>query len=81
MIATAVIAIILTAPALIKVDVGGVPTPVAFFAVVSIGVIGLYWCFAIPIWLTAQDGQPLRAGRLDAGRESTSPRGASPCST
>src|SRR6202043_362262 len=37
-IATAVVAAVLTAPALIKVDVGGVPTPVAFNAVVSIGV-------------------------------------------
>ncbi len=49
-ILTAVIGIILTSPALIKVDIAGAAVPVAFFAVVSIGVIGLYWCFSIPIW-------------------------------
>ena len=49
-ILTAVIGIILTSPALIKVDINGAAVPVAFYAVVSIGVIGLYWCFSIPIW-------------------------------
>ncbi len=49
-ILTAVISIILTAPALIPVTINGAPTPIAFYAVVSIGVIGLYWCFSIPIW-------------------------------
>ncbi len=49
-ILTAIISVILTAPALIPVDINGAPSPVAFFAVVSIGVIGLYWCFSIPIW-------------------------------
>jgi hypothetical protein len=49
-ILTAVIGIILTSPALIAVNINGAPSPVAFFAVVSIGVIGLYWCFSIPIW-------------------------------
>jgi amino acid transporter len=50
-ILSAVIALILTLPALVKVDIGGAPSPVAFFAVVSIGVIGLYVAFAIPIYL------------------------------
>ena len=50
MIVSAVIAIMLTLPALVKVDIGGAPVPVAFFAVVSIGVIGLYVAFAIPIY-------------------------------
>jgi amino acid transporter len=49
-ILTAVISVILTLPALVKVDINGAPVPVAFYAVVSIGVIGLYWCFSIPIW-------------------------------
>ena len=49
-LATAVVAVILTLPALVKVDINGAPSPVAFFAVVSIGVIGLYVCFAIPIY-------------------------------
>ena len=55
-IAAAIIALILTLPALIKVDIGGAPVPVAFFAVVSIGVIGLYLAFAIPIFLRWRHG-------------------------
>jgi hypothetical protein len=47
----AVVAALLTLPALVKVDINGAPVPIAFFAVVSIGVIGLYVAFAIPIFL------------------------------
>ena len=68
---SAVIAVILTLPALVKVDINGAPVPVAFFAVVSIGVIGLYVAFAIPIYLRWKAGRQLRAGRLDARRRST----------
>src|SRR6202043_474464 len=46
---TVAIAVVIPLPALVKVDIGGAPVPVAFYAVVSIGVIGLYWCFSIPI--------------------------------
>jgi amino acid transporter len=67
-IATAVISLIITAPALIKVDVGGVPTPVAFDAVVSIGVIGLYWCFSIPIWHRLKTGDRFEPGGWTLGR-------------
>jgi amino acid transporter len=53
-IITALIAAVITLPALVSVNitVNGqqVPTPVAFFAVVSIGVVGLYLCFAVPIY-------------------------------
>jgi amino acid transporter len=49
-IATAVVAVVLTLPALVTVDINDAPVPVAFFAVVSIGVIGLYVCFSIPIY-------------------------------
>jgi amino acid transporter len=66
-ILTAVIGIIITLPALIKVDVGGVPSPVAFFAVVSIGVIGLYWCFAIPIWHRWRMGDKFQTGEWNLG--------------
>ncbi len=66
---TAVIAIILTSPALVKVDIGGAPVPVAFFAVVSIGVVGLYVAFAIPIYYRWKAGRQLRAGWVDARRE------------
>ncbi len=66
-ILTAVIGIILTAPALIPVDVNGAPSPVAFFAVVSIGVIGLYWCFAIPIWHRWRMGERFKQGGWNMG--------------
>jgi len=64
---TMVIGIILTAPALIKVDIGGAPIPVAFYAVVSIGVIGLYWCFAIPIWHRFRMGDRFVPGSWNLG--------------
>jgi amino acid transporter len=67
-IATAVVSIILTAPALVKVNVNGAPTPVAFFAVVSIGVIGLYLCFGIPIWLRWRAGDSFEGGEWTLGR-------------
>ena len=66
-ILTAVIGIILTSPALIPVDIAGAPVPVAFFAVVSIGVIGLYWCFAIPIWHRWRLGEQFKAGGWNVG--------------
>jgi len=68
-ILTAAVAIILTSPALIQVDVGGVPVPVAFYAVVSIGVIGLYWCFAIPIWHRLRLGDRFVPGEWNLGRK------------
>ncbi len=64
---TAVIGIILTLPALITVDINGVPTPVAFTAVVSIGVIGLYWCFSIPIWHRLRLGDRFQTGDWNLG--------------
>jgi amino acid transporter len=65
---SAVVAIVLTSPALVKVDIGGAPVPVAFFAVVSIGVIGLYVAFAIPIWLRWRAGDSFRPGGWTTGR-------------
>ena len=65
--ASAVIAIILTLPALVKVDIGGAPVPVAFFAVVSIGVIGLYVAFAIPIYLRWKAGSNFTPGGWTLG--------------
>ncbi len=66
-IAVAVIALILTSPALIKVNVNGVAVPVAFNAVVSIGVIGLYWCFAVPIWHRWRMGDSFEGGSWSLG--------------
>ena len=66
-ILTAIIGIILTSPALIPVDIAGAPVPIAFYAVVSIGVIGLYWCFAIPIWHRWRLGEKFKAGGWSVG--------------
>ncbi|GAB2662138.1 amino acid permease [Gordonia jinhuaensis] len=66
-IATAVVAAILTLPALVPVDINGAPVPVAFFAVVSIGVVGLYLCFAIPIYYRWKAGDSFEAGSWNLG--------------
>jgi hypothetical protein len=66
-ILTAVIAAIITAPAYLTVDVGGIPSPVAFSAVVSIGVVGLYLAFAIPIYLRWRAGSNFTPGAWTLG--------------
>jgi len=60
-------AAILTLPALIEVDVNGTPVPLAFYAVTSIAVIGLYLAFAIPIWLRWRMGDDFEAGEWTNG--------------
>ncbi len=67
-ILTAVVAVLLTLPALVKVDINGAPVPVAFFAVVSIGVVGLYLAFAIPIYYRWRLGDKFRPGSWTLGR-------------
>jgi hypothetical protein len=62
-----VVAAILTLPALIEVDVNGVPVPLAFYAVTSIAVIGLYLAFAIPIWLRWRHGDKFDLGSWNNG--------------
>jgi amino acid transporter len=66
-ILSAVVAVVLTLPALVKVDINGAPVPVAFFAVVSIGVIGLYVAFAIPIFLRWRVGSRFQPGAWTLG--------------
>jgi amino acid transporter len=66
-LASAIIALIITLPALITVDINGAPVPVAFFAVVSIGVIGLYLAFAIPIFLRWRMGSQFQVGTWNNG--------------
>ena len=61
----AVIGAIITLPALIEVDINGAPVPVAFYAVVSVAVIGLYLAFLIPIWLRWRMGDAFVAGVVD----------------
>jgi amino acid transporter len=60
---TASIAAIITLPALVPVDIGGAPVPVAFFAVVSIGVVGLYLAFAVPIYYRWKAGDSFPLGK------------------
>jgi amino acid transporter len=66
-IVTAVIAAIITLPALVEVDINGAPVPVAFFAVVSIGVVGLYLCFAVPIYYRWKAGDSFQQGSWNLG--------------
>jgi amino acid transporter len=66
---SAVVAVVLTSPALVKVDINGAPSPVAFVAVVSIGVIGLYVAFAIPIFLRWRAGDDFTPGGWTLGRK------------
>jgi amino acid transporter len=63
----AICSAVLTLPALIKVDVGGTPVPLAFYAVTSIAVIGLYLAFAIPIFLRWRKGDAFEAGSWTNG--------------
>jgi hypothetical protein len=64
----AAVAFVLTLPALARVDIGGAPVPVAFFAVVSMAVVGLYLSFLIPIWLRLRAGARFTPGPWTLGR-------------
>ena len=64
----AVLAVTLTLPALVEVDVNGAPVPVAFNAVVSIGVVGLYLAFVIPIYQRWRKGSEFKTGSWNLGR-------------
>jgi amino acid transporter len=69
---TAVVAVLITLPALIEVNIGTAEAPIivptAFYAVVSVAVIGLYVAFAIPIWLRLRAGDRFRPGSWTLGR-------------
>jgi amino acid transporter len=60
---TALLAGIITLPALVQVDINGAPAPIAFYAVISIGVVGLYLCFAVPIYYRWKAGDSFPVGR------------------
>jgi amino acid transporter len=62
-----VVAALVTLPALVKVDVNGIILPVAFYAVTSIAVIGLYLSFAIPIYLRWRHGDKFETGAWTNG--------------
>lgn len=61
---SAIIGVLITLPALWKSPRG---IPSAFYAVVSIGVIGLYLAFLIPIWLRWRAGNNFVAGEWNLG--------------
>jgi len=63
-LASAIAGLIITLPALWK-SPRGIPT--AFYAVVSIGVIGLYMAFLIPIWLRWRIGHHFKQGQWNLG--------------
>jgi amino acid transporter len=63
-LASSIIALIITLPAL--KSFGGFP--IAFFAVVTIGVVGLYVAFAIPIYLRWRAGDSWQPGNWTLGR-------------
>ncbi|MGC4037563.1 MAG: amino acid permease [Chitinophagaceae bacterium] len=63
-LASAIIGIVITLPALWK-SPRGIPT--AFYAVVSVGVIGLYLAFLIPIWLRWKLGKSFVQGAWNMG--------------
>lgn len=67
-ILSAVVAAVITLPALVAVDINGAPVPVAFFAVVSIGVVGLYLAFAVPIYYRWRAGDNFKQGAWNLGR-------------
>ena len=68
-IVSALIAIVITLPALVEVDINGAPVPVAFYAVVSVAVIGLYLAFLIPIWLRWKAGDAWQPGPWNNGKK------------
>jgi amino acid transporter len=67
----AVVSALVTLPALISVNIGTekapLIVPVAFYAVTSIAVIGLYLAFAIPIWLRWRHGENFEVGSWNNG--------------
>jgi len=65
-LASAIIGVILTLPALYKSPTG---VPTAFYAVVSVAVVGLYLAFLIPIWLRWRAGDKFVAGEWTLGNK------------
>ncbi len=70
-ILVAVLAALITLPALVEVNFGTADAPIilptAFYAVVSVAVIGLYLSFAIPIYLRWRHGDKFEAGSWNNG--------------
>jgi amino acid transporter len=68
---SSIVAVLITLPALIEVNIGSAEAPIivptAFYAVVSVAVIGLYVAFAIPIWLRLRAGDSFVPGSWTLG--------------
>ncbi len=66
-----VVAALITLPALVEVNIGTEEepflVPTAFYAVVSVAVIGLYLAFLIPIWLRWRMGDAFQPGAWTNG--------------
>jgi amino acid transporter len=60
---------IITVPAYFPSNNGGVYVPVAFYAVVSIAVIGLYIAYVIPIFLRWRQGAAFQSGPWTLGNK------------
>ena len=69
----AVVAAAITLPALVEVNIGTeedpLIVPTAFYAVVSVAVIGLYLAFLIPIWQRWRMGDDFQAGSWNNGKK------------
>lgn len=70
-IVSSVVAALITVPALVEVNIGTADKPLivptAFYAVVSVAVIGLYLSFAIPIYLRWRAGDRFTQGAWNLG--------------
>jgi amino acid transporter len=64
-ICAALVAVVITLPALKSVN--GIPT--AFYAITSVSVIGLYFSFAVPIYLRWRAGDSFEVGSWNNGRK------------
>lgn len=67
------VAALITLPALVEVNIGTEEAPLivptAFYAVVSVAVIGLYLAFLIPIWLRWRMGDAFVPGSWNNGKK------------
>jgi amino acid transporter len=72
-ILAAVVAILITLPALLEVNIGSEEAPIivptAFYAVVSVAVIGLYLAFLVPIFLRWRAGSKFVQGPWNLGNK------------
>lgn len=72
-IISAIIGLLITMPALVEVNIGSEDAPIivptAFYAVVSVAVIGLYLAFAVPIYLRWKAGNSFKQGSWNLGNK------------